>query len=195
MLVPWTRRESAVRSSGGPGSGTSVPATTAELTRLAATLPDKRARPGRWVAHLLPRRSRHLRRPEQTRRGFRIRTIWAAPQPRAARPLWFESGGRGGVSDLAAASSPPRKRRRVDVKAALGQDAKCRPLRPHAGDARWKRRLKDTLASRPRVCLASHPRGLEMCLAQADSTPMARPLGLGIAAVDRRHTVASRREP
>jgi hypothetical protein len=38
------------------------------------------------------------------------RTIWAAPPLRAARALWSESGGRGGVSDLGAASRPPPKR-------------------------------------------------------------------------------------
>jgi hypothetical protein len=43
-----------------------------------------------------------------------FRTIWAAPQPRAAPPLWSESGGRCGVSDLGSREQPieeaPRRR-------------------------------------------------------------------------------------
>ena len=34
------------------------------------------------------------------------RTIWAAPHLRAARALWSESGGRGGVSDLGGGEQP-----------------------------------------------------------------------------------------
>ncbi len=36
----------------------------------------------------------------------RCRTIWAAPHLRAARALWSESGGRGGVSDLGGGGQP-----------------------------------------------------------------------------------------
>jgi hypothetical protein len=35
------------------------------------------------------------------------RTIWAALHLRAARPLWSESGGRGGVSDLGGGGEQP----------------------------------------------------------------------------------------
>ena len=46
----------------------------------------------------------------------------------------------GAASATSAAASSRGSERRVDVKAALGQDAKCRPLRPHARDARWNKR-------------------------------------------------------
>ena len=36
----------------------------------------------------------------------RFRTIWAAPHLRAARALWSETGGRGGVSDLGGGEQP-----------------------------------------------------------------------------------------
>ena len=41
--------------------------------------------------------------------------------------------------------------------------------------------------------LGLRPRGLEMCLAQADSAAMTR--FSGIAVLDRQHAVAGRREP
>ena len=65
--------------------------------------------------------------------------------------------GPSGLRAVAGAASATWQRRaaqrgserRVDVKVVLGQGAKCRPLRPHAGDARWKRRFKDTLGLTP----------------------------------------------
>ena len=51
--------------------------------------------------------------------------------------------------------------------------------------------MKDTLGFTPERVSGVPPRGLEMRLAQADSTPMTR--FSGIAAVDRQHTVAGRR--
>ena len=56
-----------------------------------------------------------------------------------------------------------------------------------------QKRLKDTLGLTPERVSGVPPRGLEMCLAQADSTPMTR--FSGIAVVDRQHAVAGRREP
>ncbi len=55
------------------------------------------------------------------------------------------------------------------------------------------KRSKDTLGLTPERVSGVPPRGLEMCLAQADSPPMAR--SQRIAVVDRQHTVAGRREP
>jgi hypothetical protein len=54
-------------------------------------------------------------------------------------------------------------------------------------------RLKDILGLTPERVSGVPPRGLKMCLAQADSTPMTR--FSGIAVVDRQHAVAGRREP
>jgi len=56
-----------------------------------------------------------------------------------------------------------------------------------------QKRLKDTLGLTPERVSGVPPRGLEMCLAQADSTPMTR--FSGIAVLDRQHAVAGRREP
>ena len=96
---------------------------------------------------------------------------------RAARHPWSESGGRGGVSDLGAASSPPRKRAPPpDVGVALDQDAESRPLRSQAPRCPMEqKRLKDTLGLTPERVSGVPVRGLEMCLAQAGSAPMARP--------------------
>jgi len=55
------------------------------------------------------------------------------------------------------------------------------------------KRLKDTLGLALGRASGVPLRGLEMCLAQADSTPMTR--FSGIAAVDRQYAVAGRREP
>ena len=91
---------------------------------------------------------------------------------RAARPLWSESGGRGGVSDLGGGI---RGATRVDVGVALGQDAECRPLRSQAPRCPMEqKRLKDTLGLTPERVSGVPPRGLEMCLVQADSAPVAR---------------------
>jgi len=57
---------------------------------------------------------------------------------------------------------------------------------------RTKERLKDTLGLTPER-VSGVPCGLEMCLAQADTTLMAR--FSGIAVVDRQHAVAGRGEP
>jgi len=53
--------------------------------------------------------------------------------------------------------------------------------------------MKDTLGLTLERVSGVPPRGLEMCLAQAESTPMTR--FSGIALVDRQHAVAGRREP
>ena len=53
--------------------------------------------------------------------------------------------------------------------------------------------MKDTLGLTPERVLGLRPRGLEMCLAQADSAAMTR--FSGIAVLDRQHAVAGRREP
>jgi len=54
-----------------------------------------------------------------------------------------------------------------------------------------QKRLKDSRGLNPERASDDPPRGLEMRLAEADSTPMTR--FSGIAAVDRQHTVAGRR--
>jgi hypothetical protein len=110
-------------------------------------------------------------------------------------PIRCEGGGPGGVSDLGGDGAAHRgSERRVDLRAALGQDADCRPLRSQ--DPRCpmeQKRLKDTPGLTLGRVSGVPPRGLEMCLAQADSTPMA-PFSR-IAAVERQHAVADRREP
>ena len=109
---------------------------------------------------------------------------------RAGRHVWCESGGRGGVSDVGGGEHPT-----VEASAAStsgSPSARTRTLALCARrpcDARWNKASKDT----PERVSGVPPRGLEMCLAQADSTPMTR--SLGIAAVDRQHAVAGRREP
>ena len=67
------------------------------------------------------------------------------------------------------------------------------PLRSQARCSVEQERLKDTLGLTLERVSGVPPRGLEMCLAQADSTPMTR--FSGIAAVDREHAVAGRGEP
>jgi hypothetical protein len=58
---------------------------------------------------------------------YRNRTFSAAPHQRAARPFWFESGRRGGVSDLGGGLGVHGgSERRVGVEVALGQDAEWR---------------------------------------------------------------------
>ena len=83
------------------------------------------------------------------------RTIWAARQPRAGRPLWCESGGRCAVSDLGGGEQPT-----ADASAASGLPwAGTRNVAVCARgtrDARWKRGDSRTpSASRSSVCLAS----------------------------------------
>ena len=56
-----------------------------------------------------------------------------------------------------------------------------------------RKRLKDTLGLTPERVSGVPLRGLEMCLAQADSRLMT--WFSGIAVVDRQHAVAGRREP
>ena len=67
---------------------------------------ESERQPGGGVALLLS----HLRGdpPAADRQAERdrSRTISAAPHPRAARPLWFESGRRGGVRDLGGGGQP-----------------------------------------------------------------------------------------
>ena len=55
------------------------------------------------------------------------------------------------------------------------------------------KRSKDTPGLTPERVSGVPPRGPEMCLAQADSPPMA-PFS-GIAVVERQHAIAGRREP
>ena len=131
--------------------------------------------------------SRRLRLP--------LSDIWSAPRLRAGRLLCCESGGRGGVCDLGGGEQPAAEARcRVDVALALGQDAECRRLRSQ--DARCPMEQSDRRTPpglTPERVSGVPPRGPEMCLAQADSPPMA-PFS-GIAAVERQHAVADRREP
>jgi hypothetical protein len=119
---------------------------------------------------LAPRCS-HADRASRGRSGFRYRTIWAAPHLSAARPLWSGSGGRGGaggggqpIAEASAAStlgSPSARTRNVVLCART-------PAMPDGnGDSRTPS------ASPSRVCPASL-RAARRCVAQADSTPMAR---------------------
>ena len=73
--------------------------------------------------------------PKRTRRGFRSRTISAAPHPRPAWPLWSESGRWGGVSDRGGGGARHGSERRVGAEVALSQDAECRRCthRPRGG--------------------------------------------------------------
>jgi hypothetical protein len=102
------------------------------------------------------------------------RTIWAAPQARAVRPLWFESGGRDrGQRPRPAASSPPRKQAPRRRQGRPRPERECRPFAP----ARRRCPVEKAIQGHPRPHAEGvsgvRPRGLEMCLGQADSTPMA----------------------
>ena len=110
---------------------------------------------------------------------FRTTAIGQSGQRRSLAqhgPVWSESGGRGGVSDLGGGEQLTAEASAASTSgAALGQDAECRPLRSQ--DPRCpmeQKRLKDTLGLTLGRVSGVPPRGLEMCLAQADSTPMAR---------------------
>jgi len=87
-----------------------------------------------------------------------------APSGQSGQRRSLAQHGPSGLRAVAGAASATWQRRaaqrgserRVDVKVALGQDAKSRPLRPQGRDARWNKRDGRTpLASRPRVCLVS----------------------------------------
>jgi hypothetical protein len=70
----------------------------------------------------------------------RSRTIWAAPQPRAARPPWSESGGRGGVSDLGGGEQPTAEASAASTSGP--PSARTRNVAPCARrtrDARWNK--------------------------------------------------------
>src|SRR5580704_11779713 len=71
---------------------------------------------------------------------FPNRTIWAAPQPRAGRPLWSESGGRGGVSDLGGGEQPTAEASAASTSGP--PSARTRNVAPCARrtrDARWNK--------------------------------------------------------
>ena len=122
------------------------------------------------------------------------RTIWAAPHLRAARPLWSESGGRGGVSDLGGGEQPTAEASAASTSGS--PSARTRNVAFALAGPRCQveqQRLKDALGLTPERVSGVPRRGLEMCLAQADSTPMTR--FSEIAVVDRQHAVAGRREP
>ena len=140
---PATRRSNSPWASARPEES-SVSPPTARRTPAGAGLPVRE-------------HSSHDRDADAVVVHDRSRTIWAAPQPRAGRPLWSESGGRGGVSDLgggeqptaeacaASTSGPPSARTRNVVPCAR---------RPR--DARWNK--SDEGPPRPHapgVCLAS----------------------------------------
>ncbi len=88
----------ALPSSGASRSRRRLPCSA----RKARSTPASAQRPK--LGDPLLARSRRLQaseqQPSRRRSRSRYRTIWAARQPRAAPPLWSESGGRGGVSDL-----------------------------------------------------------------------------------------------
>ena len=94
---------------------------------------------------------------------YSFRTIWAAPQPRAARPLWSESGGRGGVSDLGSSEQPTAEASAASTsgsRAARTRNVALCARRPR--NARWNRkRLKDTLGVTLERVSGVPPRGLE----------------------------------
>jgi hypothetical protein len=165
---------------------------------------------------LASRNRSHLRGSCLRPPGFCFRTIWAAPQPRAARPLWSEAVAqtrrakfrlcskancaplwdsksvacerrvplgallaRHRFEALCANPNPvclcdslvserwpgrrrrPRKRRaahrgserRVDVGIAVGQDAKCRPLRPQALRCPMEKATQGHPRRHPRACV------------------------------------------
>jgi hypothetical protein len=121
------------------------------------------------------------------------RTISAAPHLRAARPLWSESGSPGGVNDLGGGEQPAE----ASAASTSGSPSAGRGISPFAlaGPAMpdgTKSGSGTPPASRSSVVWRPCAR-LEMCLAQADSTPMAQ--CSGIVVVERRHAVAGRREP
>jgi hypothetical protein len=74
------------------------------------------------------------------------RTIWAARHPRST-PLWSESGGRGGVSDLGGGEQPTAEASAASTSgspSARTRNVALCARRPR--DARWnKSGLKDTL--------------------------------------------------
>ncbi len=101
---------------------------------------------------------------------FCFRTISAARHPRAARPLWFESGRRGGVSDLggdgqptaegsaASASRSPSARTR-NVAIPIARSAESRAWKRSSAEARCPRQAgplppPPRLTSRPVVFAA-----------------------------------------
>jgi hypothetical protein len=179
---------------------------TPESPDRRSTLP-RSPRPGRLRSARQPRRGATVgwppRRtaPSMTEQRSRAswpdccnRTIWAALQPRAARPLWCESGGRAGVSELGGGEQPTAEASAASTSGS--PSARTRNVAfALAGPAMpdGTKRLKDTLGLTPERVSGVPPRGLEMCLAQADSTLMTR--FSGIAVVDGQHAVARRREP
>jgi hypothetical protein len=102
-------------------------------------------------------------------------TIWAAPHLRAAPPLWSESGRGGGVSDLGGGEQPTAEGalRRRPGRLRPGRGMCLCARRPR--DARWNKRIERHPRPHARACVpGGPPRGLEMSIAPADSTPMAR---------------------
>ena len=82
------------------------------------------------------------------------RTIWAAPHLRAARPLWSESGRRGGVSDLGGGEQPtPEASAASTSGSALSQDAECRLCARRLRDARWNKSDEGHPRPQARVCV------------------------------------------
>jgi len=82
------------------------------------------------------------------------RTIWAAPHLRAARPLWSESGRRGGVSDLGGGEQPtPEASAASTSGSALSQDAECRLCARRLRDARWNKTDEGHPRPQARVCV------------------------------------------
>ena len=104
-----------------------------------------------------------------------FRTIWAAPHLRAARALWSESGGRGGVSDLgggeqptAEASAASRRRGRARPGRGMSPFALAGPAMPDG-----TRAIEGHLRPHARACVR-RPSARKMCLARAGSAPVAR---------------------
>jgi hypothetical protein len=96
-------------------------------------------------------------RPEPGSRMTGFGTIWAAPHPRAGRPLLFESGGPGGVSDLGGGEQPTAEASAASTSrspSARTRNVALCARRPR--DARWNKSDRRTpLASGPRCGLAS----------------------------------------
>ena len=97
---------------------------------------------------------------------------------RAARRLWSESGGRGGVSDLGGGEQPTAEASAASTSRSPSAREGGRGMSPFAlaGPAMpdGTSRLKDTLGLTPERVSGVPSRGLEMCLVQAGSAPVAR---------------------
>jgi hypothetical protein len=158
-------------------------ATPTPVRRSAASRGNRARRPGEIPDRARPARcqpdARPWQAPKQQRGGRRccdrLRTIWAASHLRAARPLWCENGGRGGVSELGGGEQPTaetaahRRRGRPRPGRGVSPVSLAGPAMPDRTKA-----IEGHPRPHARACVWRPPRGLEMCLAQADSTPMAR---------------------